>query len=158
MPSDESPELSPAAQPHPEETHPEEAHPEEDRQRSTSSTGRVLYAIVADMVLILLFAVIGRSSHQEGDPILGALATAWPFLSGALLGWLVARLWQAPLRVWPHGVCLVIITVIGGVVLRLLTGKTAEISFVIVATVVLAVFLLGHRLIAGLILRRRAAN
>lgn len=116
----------------------------------------IAYALVADAILILLFAVTGRASHQEANPLLGVLATAWPFLAGAALGWLVGRVWRAPVRIWPHGVCLWLITVIAGMLLRLLSGRTAEWSFVVVATVVLAVVLLGHRAIAGWLLRKRA--
>ncbi|NYE94409.1 hypothetical protein FHU41_000630 [Psychromicrobium silvestre] len=119
--------------------------------------GAVLYALLADAVLILVFAAIGRASHQEGDPVLGVLQTAWPFLAGAALGWLAGRVWRAPLRLWPHGICLWLITVVAGMLLRVSTGKTAELSFVLVATVVLGLFLLGHRAIAGYLLRRRKA-
>lgn len=57
----------------------------------------------------------------------------------------------------PHpaqGICLWLITVAGGMALRIASGNTAELPFVIVATIVLAVFLLGHRFIAAWVARR----
>lgn len=120
------------------------------------STGLVGYALAADALLILIFAALGRASHDEADPVLGVLSTAWPFLVAPVLGWVAARLWCAPLKLWPHGVCLWLITVVGGMALRLLSGKTAEWSFVLVATAVLGLFLLGHRAIAGIVVDRRA--
>ncbi|PYI37107.1 DUF3054 domain-containing protein [Arthrobacter psychrolactophilus] len=116
----------------------------------------ILYAATADIVLTLIFSVSGRSSHSEALTAGGVFLTAWPFLASLAIGWLICRLWRAPLRIWPQGVCLWLITVAGGMMLRILSGRTAEIPFVIVATIVLGVFLLGHRLIAGLITKRAA--
>ena len=114
----------------------------------------VLYTAAADIVLVLLFALSGRRSHSESVTAGGVLVTAWPFLAALAAGWLITRLWQQPLRVWPHGVCLWLITVAGGMLLRVLSGSTAELPFVIVATLVLALFLLGHRFIAARATRR----
>lgn len=123
---------------------------------STSKTPPkiLLYAAVADLVLVVLFALSGRGSHSESITVLGVFQTAWPFLAALAGGWLICRTWQAPVRIWPQGVCLWLITLAGGMALRIVSGSTAELPFVVVATLVLAVFLLGHRLIAGLVLRR----
>ncbi|ABY23309.1 putative integral membrane protein [Renibacterium salmoninarum ATCC 33209] len=120
--------------------------------------GTVLYAFVADLVLIVIFAAIGRASHQEESPIVNVLSTAWPFLVGAALSWIVGRVWRAPLRLWPHGVCLWLITLIAGILLRLVSGRTAEFSFIVVAAIVLAVFLLGHRVIVTVIANRKSRH
>ncbi|MDJ0313450.1 DUF3054 domain-containing protein [Arthrobacter sp. H35-D1] len=121
---------------------------------SRPSSKTLLYAVAADIVLVLLFAISGRSSHTETLTVGGILQTAWPFLVSLAVGWLVCRAWAHPLRVWPQGVCLWLITVAGGMALRILSGNTAELPFVIVATVVLGVFLLGHRFLATLVSRR----
>lgn len=115
-----------------------------------------VYAFTADLILVLVFAAVGRASHQEDNPVIGVLNTAWPFLAGLLLGWLVGRVWRAPVQLWPHGVCLWLITLLAGMLLRVLSGKTAEISFIVVASLVLAVFLLGHRALVGFLIRRRS--
>ena len=59
----------------------------------------LLGAAAADVVLILVFAAVGRDAHQRGDILTGVLLTAWPFLAGAALGWLVGRAWRDPLSV-----------------------------------------------------------
>ncbi|WP_343074634.1 DUF3054 domain-containing protein [Nakamurella aerolata] len=107
-------------------------------------------AAVLDAVLIVVFAAVGRASHGESNPVLDALGTAWPFLTGAAAGWVLVLLLRrvAPLSVatgWPVW----LLTVAVGMVLRAATGRGVAVSFVIVATVVLALFLLGWRLLAG---------
>lgn len=122
--------------------------------KTTSGSKTLLYAAAADIVLVVLFALSGRSSHQESLTAGGVFETAWPFLASLAIGWLVCRMWQQPLRIRPQGICLWLITVAGGMALRIASGNTAELPFVIVATIVLAVFLLGHRFIAAWVVRR----
>ena len=113
-------------------------------------------AAAADLILILAFAAIGRDAHARGESVAGILATAWPFLAGAALAWLLLRLWRQPLAVWPAGVAVWLGTVAIGMALRALTGQTVVLPFVIVALLSLAVFLLGYRLIAAFVFRLRA--
>ncbi|MGP9501333.1 DUF3054 domain-containing protein [Specibacter sp. AOP5-B1-6] len=122
--------------------------------KTTPGSKILLYAAAADIVLVVLFALSGRSSHQESLTAGGVFETAWPFLASLAIGWLVCRMWQQPLRIRPQGICLWLITVAGGMALRIASGNTAELPFVIVATIVLAVFLLGHRFIAAWVARR----
>ncbi|MBU8867506.1 MULTISPECIES: DUF3054 domain-containing protein [Paenarthrobacter] len=110
-------------------------------------------AAAADLVLILLFAAIGRDAHARGDIITGAFVTAWPFLAGACVAWLAARVWRAPYAVWPSGISVWIGAVVIGMLLRAVTGQTVVLPFVIVALISLGVFLLGFRVILALILR-----
>ncbi|WP_353116074.1 DUF3054 domain-containing protein [Microbacterium sp.] len=117
---------------------------------------RFLPALVVDAVLVLVFAVIGRVSHKEDA--LGFLLTAWPFLVALLAGHLLAALLPArPRRPWGMwwGVVVWAVTVAGGMLLRVVAGGTAAVPFIIVATLVLALFLLGWRAIALLVRRRR---
>jgi len=118
---------------------------------------RYLPAVIVDAVFVLIFAVIGRASHDE-DP-LGFLLTAWPFLVALVVGHALAALVPArPRRPWSLGWGLVvwIVTVGGGMLLRIVSGDTAETPFIIVASLVLAAMLLGWRLIALLVRRYRA--
>ena len=118
---------------------------------------RYLPAVIVDAVLVLVFAVIGRASHDE-DP-LGFLLTAWPFLVALVVGHALAALVPArPRRPWSlgWGVIVWVVTVAGGMLLRIATGDTAETPFIIVAALVLAALLLGWRLIALLVRRSRA--
>ena len=116
-------------------------------------------AALVDAALVLLFAAIGRDTHQRGESVFGLFDTAWPFLAGAAAGWLLARAWRAPLAAWPTGVVIWVCTVAGGMLLRLSSGHTAALAFIVVALITLAVFLLGYRLLWSLLLRlRRSAR
>lgn len=106
-----------------------------------------MVAAAADVVLILVFAAIGRDAHHREEPILGVLLTAWPFLAGAAAGWVIARAWRSPLSVLRAGVPVWLASLAGGMVLRALTAQTVVLPFVIVAMLALAVFLVGYRLL-----------
>jgi hypothetical protein len=119
-------------------------------------------AAVIDVVLIVAFAVIGRSSHGEPFAPLGLWTTAYPFLAGWAIAYVTSGAWSRPLAIWPTGVVAWILTVFVGMAIRVATGQGVvdgnplPISFVIVATIVLGVFLVGWRLLARLVLRARA--
>ncbi|NEM91630.1 DUF3054 domain-containing protein [Galbitalea soli] len=114
---------------------------------------RVAQAI--DVVLVLVFVLIGRSSHHEAITLPGTLVTLWPFLVGLVAGHLVMRAWRSPLRVWPTGVGIWVATVVVGMLLRVVSGQGIQLGFVIVATIVLGVFLVGWRALAIPIAGRR---
>ena len=114
---------------------------------------QILPAIAVDVICILVFAIIGRSSHQEATDLLGVAHTAWPFLAGCFLGTLIGRTWRHPYAL-ASGVAVWLGTVIGGMTLRVLTGAGVQLSFVVIASCVLALFIVGWR--AGLRLIQRA--
>jgi len=120
---------------------------------------RPLVALLLDAVLVLVFAGVGRASHDESSPVVGVLATAWPFLVGTGLGWLVVRLvrHEWPLDVAP-GVTVWFATVLVGMLLRHAVGSGTAVSFVVVASVVLALFLLGWRAVGACAVRRTRAS
>ena len=120
---------------------------------------RFLPAVIVDVLFVLIFAAIGRASHQQ-DPA-GFLLTAWPFLVALLLGHLVAALLPGrPRRPWSlvWGAVVWAVTVAGGMLVRVLAGDTAEVPFIIVATIVLGVFLVGWRAVAALVRRLRGSQ
>ncbi|MRX45561.1 DUF3054 domain-containing protein [Agromyces kandeliae] len=112
-------------------------------------------AVAVDVVLVVVFAAIGRGSHREVVDAAGVWQTAWPFLVGLAIGWLVARGWRRPLAVRPTGIAAWLSAVIVGMLLRLVTGSGAALAFVVVATLTLAAFLLGWRAVAALVRRLR---
>lgn len=114
----------------------------------------VILSFVADFVLVVVFVLIGRATHDE-NPIIGALTTLWPFAAALVVGWAVSLAWRAPLAWLRTGVPVWIVTVAGGMLLRLASGQGTALAFVIVATVTLGVFLVGWRGIAALVTRRR---
>ncbi|WP_052466789.1 DUF3054 domain-containing protein [Mobilicoccus massiliensis] len=111
-------------------------------------------AAVLDLVLIIVFAAIGRATHAES--LTAALATAWPFVVGGAIGWL---LWWAMRRTAPvsmaGGVVVWVCTVAGGMAVRALIGQGTALSFVVVASIATAILLLGWRALAALVTRRR---
>jgi hypothetical protein len=103
--------------------------------------------IAIDLVLVLVFAVVGRASHGEALTPGGVLLTGWPFLVGCLIGSVLASL-VLTLSWFREGVLVWAITVVVGMLLRGITGGGLAVGFLIVATIVLAVFLVGWRMVA----------
>ena len=122
---------------------------------------RYLPALLVDVVAIIVFAILGRRSHAEAGTLLGVLGTAWPFLAGALIGHVIC--WSVGALRGDHaggrpGVVVWASTLVLGMLLRLASGSTAAWSFVLVAGIVLAVFLLGWRGIFRLVQRARTRS
>ena len=114
------------------------------------------FAALLDVVAIVMFVLGGRGSHEEGAAITGTARTAWPFLVGLIVAWLVLRVWRAPFGAIRIGLPVVAITVVVGMVLRVISGQGTAFSFIIVACIILCVLMVGWRLIATRVLRRAA--
>lgn len=112
---------------------------------------------VVDVAIVIAFCAIGRRSHDENSAVLGLLRTFWPFGTGLLLGWVIAvavaareegadaaRRFDAR-AVWPTGVIVWLATLIGGMLLRVVSGQTIAFSFILVAATFLGVCLVGWR-------------
>jgi Protein of unknown function (DUF3054) len=112
--------------------------------------------LLADVVGVLVFCAVGRRSHAEGITIAGVATTAWPFLTGTVVGWLASRGWQRPTAVVPTGLVVWLCTVVIGMLLRKVSSAGVAASFVVVASLATAVLLLGWRAAVGLALRRRS--
>ncbi len=116
-----------------------------------------------DAAWVLAFVVIGRSSHAEGLRLAGLARTAWPFLVGLALGWVVVRAWRAPAALVPTGVVVWTVCVGAGMVLRVASGQGVVAAFVGVALAFVGLGLLGWRALAQLLpdrggVRRRPAR
>ncbi|OZD55732.1 hypothetical protein CH252_07775 [Rhodococcus sp. 06-1477-1B] len=126
----------------------------------SSSRRSPALALLLDVVLVVVFAAIGRATH-DGDVLgpfgSGLATTAWPFVAALLIGWLVTRAWRRPSAVVRTGLPVWAITVALGMVLRGLSGQGIAVAFVIVATLTLALLLLGWRGIARLASRSSRA-
>src|SRR5690606_18914430 len=61
---------------------------------------RTVLAAAIDILAIGAFAASGRSSHAETLDAAGLWRTAWPFLAGLAVVWLVAFVWRRPFDVW----------------------------------------------------------
>lgn|SRR5436305_8234007 len=108
-----------------------------------------------DVIGVVVFCAVGRRSHAEGLSVAGVATTAWPFLTGTVVGWVASRAWRRPTRVAPTGVIVWLCTVVVGMALRKASSAGVAASFVVVGALVTAVLLLGWRAAVGLTLRRR---
>jgi hypothetical protein len=111
-----------------------------------------------DVACVLVFCAVGRRSHDEGLNVAGIVTTAWPFLSGTVLGWLLSRGWRRPSALYPTGVAVWLCTVIVGMLLRKVTSAGVAGSFIVVAATVTGLLLLGWRAVAQLGRRSRLAE
>lgn len=111
---------------------------------------RIALGLVLDAALIGVFAAIGRRSHGESGALLGVATTAWPFLAGVAAGWLVVLVAfsRVPLQV-RDGITVWVCAVAIGMALRGLTHADTSLSFIVVATVILGVMLLGWRAVSA---------
>jgi hypothetical protein len=106
----------------------------------------VLWALVADVVGIIVFVTIGRRNHDEGVAPAGVIETASPFVIAALVGWLVARGWKSPVAVGTGAIIWVTTVALGMVLRKLVFDDGTATAFVIVATVFTGAVLNGWRL------------
>ena len=114
---------------------------------------------LADLVCVLLFVAIGRSSHAEGDTLGGILSTGWPFwlgVAGGYVGVLAFRLAPASLS----GACMVLMkTLIVGMILRnVVQQEGTPPAFVLVAAVFLGVTFVGWRVVGRLVALRQVRS
>lgn len=124
-----------------------------------SRPSRHLWAIIVDVVAVIIFAAIGRSAHSRAPGIDGLIQTAWPFVVALLVGWtlwlLLRRGSALSLGV---GVWMWLVTMIGGMTIwGVRDAKIPHFTFIAVACLATLILLLGWRLIAGALLRRRTA-
>jgi Protein of unknown function (DUF3054) len=116
--------------------------------------------VLADVLCVLAFVVIGRASHQAGESLAGVTSTAWPFLAGLATGEAATRAWRRPAALVPTGVGVWLATVALGQLLRVVSGQGTDAAFIAVSAVFLGFFLIGWRLVAARVpaLRSRLAS
>jgi hypothetical protein len=135
-------------------THPRTSPSERPAFTDPVRSRQVARSIALDVACVLVFVAIGRRSHGEAGVLAGIGATAAPFLSGLIAGWLVLALVRDEPASLRAGGVLVVATVVVGMVVRHTVGGGTPPSFVAVATIVLTVFLVGWRLVATRLARR----
>ena len=109
--------------------------------------------LVIDLVLVGVFAVVGRLSHHGGLTASGWWTTAWPFLAGTLLAWAALTVVRRPPAAVTSGVVVWLGALAGGMLLRQASGQGTATAFVVVATLVLGALLVLPRV--GARVRRR---
>lgn len=116
-------------------------------------TAPVWPAAVADAAAVLVFTAMGIASH-DGSLVSAFARVVWPFAVAGAVGWAVARAWRTPARVWPTGVVVWLVTVLGGLALRGVSGQGLAWSFALVTATFLAITLLGWRGVLAAVRRR----
>jgi hypothetical protein len=115
------------------------------------------WTIVIDLAFLGLFVALGRSAHDHGISARGMLSTCWPFVVGLGCGWLVVLARRSDPRTLTSGAIIVALTVVVGMVLRIIAGQGTAVAFVVVALCFLGLFFEGWRAVL-LGLRRLAAR
>lgn len=123
---------------------------------------------LGDTLAILLFAIIGRQSHNlastDSSGLVAAFMTAAPFI----VGWLLIAPWfkafHPPAWASPRQAVITVLKAfvpayVGGALLRaLFLGRLSPLTFYLVTAAVILAFLLGWRLIYTLVLAPRLAR
>lgn len=99
-----------------------------------------------DLLLVGVFAVIGRLSHYGSLTAGGWWTTAWPFLVGTLLAWTALVVTRRTPAAITSGLVVWVGTLAGGMVLRQTSGQGTATPFVVVATLVLGALLVLPRI------------
>ncbi|RNE49986.1 DUF3054 domain-containing protein [Corynebacterium alimapuense] len=118
-------------------------------------------ALAADVVAITIFAFLARVAHQTEEMPLnvsGWLSTLWPFLIGVAVAWMIIVLahWDGA-QLAPAGVLAWAITAVTGLAIwGLRNGEFPHWSFIIVATVMSGLLMLGWRIVARFVIRAKS--
>jgi hypothetical protein len=113
------------------------------------------FAFLVDLLVLVIFVVVGRGSHDEGSGVEGFLRVWWPFALGLVVGTAATRLWKHPFE-RPRVIATSLVTVAIGVVLRIaVQDRDFKVSFVIVATIFIGGVMLGWRALVMYLARRK---
>ena len=127
---------------------------------ATNKLSSLMYGFIGDMASILAFALLARVAHSDRLDVsfVGWMQTAWPFLTGVLVAWIIMHFTQwEPTKVSPSGLMVWLSAVVIGLGLWGFThGHVPHWSFMIVAGSTSAAFLLGWRAIVKLVIRNKS--
>jgi hypothetical protein len=109
-------------------------------------------AVAADVVAVVVFAAVGRASHESPEDLLGLLGTVAPFAAGLLVTWATPLVRADPAGI-RAGAAVLAGTVVIGLALRAAFLGRLPLSFVVVTVIALAVLMLGWRALAAAVAR-----
>ena len=120
---------------------------------------RVARLFVLDLLVVVLFVLIGRRNHDEDGTVDGFFRVAAPFLLALAGAWVWGRKRWSSASHWRYGVVIWVFTVAMGLLLRrVVFHNGTAIAFVIVATLFLGLGLVGWRVVATMISDKRVAS
>ena len=105
-------------------------------------------SVVFDLLVVVLFVVIGRRTHDHAAALQGFFKTFWPFGVGCLLASVAAqrtKKFRGPIRV---GLFVGVLTTGIGMALRVLSGQGTAAAFIIVALAFLSALMIAWRYLA----------
>jgi hypothetical protein len=115
-------------------------------------------AFGADLLVLVVFVLVGRRSHDEGSGLEGFLRVWWPFAVGLVVATLVGGTWRAPLE-WRRAIVAWLVTVALGMALRVaVQGREFKPTFVIVTTVFVGAGMLGWRAVVRKVMARTSTR
>jgi uncharacterized membrane protein len=118
---------------------------------------RSMAGVGVDALAVVVFVIIGRRSHDEGSALGGIAAVSAPFLLALGIAWIAGwplRQSAADVR---FGIYVWVVTAVLGLLARRFAfARSTAASFIVVASIVLAVFIVGWRAaVAAVVARRR---
>ncbi|GAA1225742.1 DUF3054 domain-containing protein [Pseudonocardia alaniniphila] len=111
-------------------------------------------AFAADVIAVVVFAAVGRISHDEAESLSGLLATAAPFLIGLVAAWATPLVRAHPVGFRAGAVVLAGTAVLGLLLRAAFTVQLPPLVFVVITVVSLAVLLIGWRALSLLVSHR----
>lgn len=111
-------------------------------------SSHIFTALVADIILVIAFAAVGFYTHAQVLTVDGVVQTSWPFLVGLGCAWILSVAWTAPLAPMRTGVAIWSTTILLGMIIRFAVGAGIAGPFIIVASALNFLTLVGWRVIA----------
>ena len=111
-------------------------------------SSHIFTALVADIILVIAFAAVGFYTHAQVLTVDGVVQTSWPFLVGLGCAWILSAAWTAPLAPMRTGVAIWSTTILLGIIIRFAVGAGIAGPFIIVASALNFLTLVGWRVIA----------
>lgn len=116
-----------------------------------------LWGYPIDLIIVIGFWVAYSAAQDQPLTLVVLLPIIFPFWLALTMAWLVVRRGERALHLG-HALTVWLFTLVGGMVLRNLSGPPTAAPLIVVATMVLTFGLLGWRLIGFLILRTRQTH
>ena len=83
-------------------------------------------ALIVDLILVVLFTIVGHYTHSHNFDPQGLMTTGWPFVAALVLAGLLTAVWDRPIAPLATGTGVWAITVLVGLVLRGVTGAGGD--------------------------------
>lgn len=120
---------------------------------------RVAWLFALDVLVVVVFVLIGRRNHGEDGTVDGFFRVAAPFLLALAGAWVSGRKRWSSASHWRYGVVIWVFTVAMGLLLRrVVFHNGTAIAFVIVATLFLGLGIVGWRVVSNMIASKRVAS